>query len=506
VRNNTHTRQPHSNSSTTRTLVNHTHTLQLVTLTLTLFNHNHNHTRHSHSPTTATLANRQIPWHIVRSKRDEVRAEIWAATSELDALVNAPVRVGSDPRGDDPTAWLSNELMVAILLMLPIKSVFDCERVCRRWAEVVQSDFFKKRRGDRWSMYASSCVPRYLLEHNDTVCALATGPDGSVYSGSADTTIRAWRPAERRGHASSPLQTLSGHAAPIRALAVARDGTVISGSSDGVIGVWPAAECHQRMRTLEGHTSDVRALAVGGDGRTLFSGSMDQTVKVWSVDEDSGDAPHLCTLTGHTGGVIALAVGHTRGMVYSGSDDCSIRVWRWSSRTKSAVCVQTIVSHTGRVTALAVGADGRLYSGSSDKTIAVWSPGDDGSLCLEQRMAALVVTTVSVGKLHLGLSEVAIAVWPPRDEVELGLERVLLERTCEIVSLAVGPDGNVYSGSTDNSIRVWSAGGGGRTLLRTLLRTIKCSAQDYSEGVRALVFGHDGAMYSGSASGRLHVW
>jgi len=37
------------------------------------------------------------------------------------------------------------------------------------------------------------------------------------------------------------------------------------------------------MQTLEGHTSWVRAIAFSPDGGTLFSGSQDQTVRLWPL-------------------------------------------------------------------------------------------------------------------------------------------------------------------------------------------------------------------------------
>ena len=37
------------------------------------------------------------------------------------------------------------------------------------------------------------------------------------------------------------------------------------------------------MHTLPGHTNWVRAVAFTRDGKTLFSGSNDETVKVWDV-------------------------------------------------------------------------------------------------------------------------------------------------------------------------------------------------------------------------------
>lgn len=58
--------------------------------------------------------------------------------------------------------------------------------------------------------------------------------------------------------------------------------------------------------------------AVGLDGK-LYSGSRDETIRVWS----GLNGTHISTLTGH---ICSLAVG-TNGKLYSGSFDGTIRVW-----------------------------------------------------------------------------------------------------------------------------------------------------------------------------------
>jgi WD40 repeat protein len=90
-----------------------------------------------------------------------------------------------------------------------------------------------------------------------------------------------------------------------------------------------------------------------------------------------------------------------------------------------------------------VGLDGKVYSGSADTTIRVWSP-DDGALL-----------------------------------------QTLTGHTVMVLALAVGPDGKVFSGSNDQTIRVWSGDTGAH--LHTLDTDI----------VRGLGVGRDNTLYSG---------
>ena len=100
------------------------------------------------------------------------------------------------------------------------------------------------------------------------------------------------------------------------------------------------------------------ALAVGVDG-TLFSGSWDKTIKVWS----GTDGTLLQTLHGHTGWVNALTIAPDGGLL-SGGDD-GMRVWH---PQQGGEC-QVVEKGGMDVEALAVGTGGRVYSSSGSKVL-----------------------------------------------------------------------------------------------------------------------------------------
>jgi len=125
----------------------------------------------------------------------------------------------------------------------------------------------------------------------------------------------------------------------------------------------------------------------------------------WAAYEEGVIKPR--ELEGHTEFVHALAVG-LDDKVYSGSGDKTIRVWSGTVGTH----IRTLVGHTDVVTSLAVGLDGKLFSGSDKGSIRVWS-GDDGThlhTLMERNdgyrfVSALVVmrdgTLVSGGGYHV---------------------------------------------------------------------------------------------------------
>jgi hypothetical protein len=391
------------------------------------------------------------------AERDAVRAEVAATESELDALVNAPVS-----RGRDPFEWLPDELLMVIVLMLPLATLCSgaCERVCQRWAKLMESSPVKQRiRDGRWAAYESGAIQARPLEgYGEHVWSLAVGSNGHVYAGFKDSTIQVWR-----GSDGAFLRTFAGHTQTVYSLAMGLDGKVYSGSHDTTIRVWSdddgggdhaddGARVRSRgtlVRTLEGHTGAVLALAVGIDGK-IYSGSEDRTIRVWSADD--GALLNTNTFVGHTSTIRTLAVGPD-GSVYSGSYDATIRVWSGDT----GALLRTLVGHTDTIYALAVGRVGKLFSGGHDCTIRVWSC-DEGTL----------LQTVPA-------------------------------HAAGVRALAVGPDGTVYSGSYDGTLRVWrGVTKSGGTLVHA--HTVNAGA------IYALAVGQDGALYSGGDFGKLLVW
>lgn len=76
------------------------------------------------------------------------------------------------------------------------------------------------------------------------------------------------------------------------------------------------------VNTLSGHHSGIRAIAVHG-GR-VFTGSYDNTIKVWNLDWGLCEA----TLEGHVAWVRCLLAHAREPLLFSGSDDGLIKVWR----------------------------------------------------------------------------------------------------------------------------------------------------------------------------------
>ncbi|XP_021809419.1 protein JINGUBANG-like [Prunus avium] len=194
-----------------------------------------------------------------------------------------------------------------------------------------------------WRVSDFKCLES-ITAHDDAVNALVVGFDGLVFTGSADGTVKIWR-KELQGKGTKHFfsQTLLKQECAVTALAVNSDATIIyCGSSDGLVNFWEREKNLQHGGVLRGHKLAVLCLATAGC--LVFSGSADMGICVWRrVDGD-----HIClsVLTGHTGPVKCLAVerdnenstpGEKRWTVYSGSLDKSVKMWRVSEQAPPMV-------------------------------------------------------------------------------------------------------------------------------------------------------------------------
>lgn len=184
-----------------------------------------------------------------------------------------------------------------------------------------------------WRISDSKCLES-VSAHDDAVNSVVASTEATVFTGSADGTVKVWkREQQGKSYKHNMLQTLLKQECAVTALAVNTTNSVLyCGSSDGVVNFWEREKQLSHGGVLKGHKLAVLCLASAGN--LVFSGSADKTICVWRRDGNI----HTClsVLTGHTGPVKCLAVeedreqskaGDQRWVVYSGSLDKSVKVW-----------------------------------------------------------------------------------------------------------------------------------------------------------------------------------
>ncbi|VFQ67885.1 unnamed protein product [Cuscuta campestris] len=192
-----------------------------------------------------------------------------------------------------------------------------------------------------WRLSDNKCV-QSIKAHHDAVNSVVVGFDRLVFTGSADGTVKAWRREVAGGRSRNyklvSVGTLLKQDNAVTSLAVsAESGTVYlyAGSSDGLVNFW---EMEGKFMTyggvLRGHKLAVLCLAATGS--LVATGSADKSICLWRREEGGA---HACmsVLTGHSGPIKCLAVeevasgeedgGDRRWLVYSGSLDKTVKVW-----------------------------------------------------------------------------------------------------------------------------------------------------------------------------------
>jgi WD40 repeat protein len=296
---------------------------------------------------------------------------------------------------------------------------------------------------------------------------------------------------------SGEVVTLAGHEDAVACVAVAPDGRIITGSDDTSVKLWRGGEC---VRTIEVHTDMVSAVAVLPGGARFFSGALDETAKLWTIDGELDRSfelgsiahePGMCivhclavlpdgvhfvvgldgdgvtgfdvrlyhvdgtlvhTFEGHEDWVCAVAVTHDGQYIISGAADYRVKAWSVASKS----LVSTCAGHRGEVLAVAAMPDGqRILSGSVEHTVRVWLLDGTPENTFSELHTAWVRALVALPDNQHALSasdDRTVKLFNVNDGVVLRTFKHHGARNARVLSLALLPDGlRFVSGSNDET-------------------------------------------------------
>jgi WD40 repeat protein len=121
-----------------------------------------------------------------------------------------------------------------------------------------------------------------------------------------------------------------------------------------------------RVSKMTGHVNSIRCLCLSEDGRRLYSGSNDNTIRVWDLTSNTC----IMKLLGHYSSVTSLCLSLKTDRLISASDNGDIKVWD----TTTYRCIYT-VSRASRnpIRGMALSdQNNTLYLPTDGNVIKVW--------------------------------------------------------------------------------------------------------------------------------------
>lgn len=291
-----------------------------------------------------------------------------------------------------------------------------------------------------------------------------------------------------------PLYTMEGHTGNVLTVAFSPDGNLVaSGSVDNTMRLWRVNQ-GTLLRTMQGHPFPILTLAFAPNGATLATGSTDGLIRLWRVSDGRLES----TLQGHAGWIICLAYSPDGRLLATCAQDYTVRLWRLSD----GKLIQTVDEGMDLVSSLAFSADSRMLAwAETDGSVRVWSIADNSWLKVRrdsERAATSVAFSPDAGLLAAGFDDGAVRIWHTSGD----LLHVLWGHSGTVSSMAFSPDGRLLvSGSEDGTLRMWQIYDSG--LSANPIRVFT----GHSEGVNSLAFSPNGNLIvSGSSDGTVRVW
>ncbi|XP_041008116.1 zinc finger CCCH domain-containing protein 48-like isoform X2 [Juglans microcarpa x Juglans regia] len=292
---------------------------------------------------------------------------------------------------------------------------------------------------------------------------------------------------------------------------------------------WSLGEGFSMLTQLEGHQKVVSGIALPSGSNKLYSGSKDETVRVW--DCQSGQCMRVInlgaevgcmisegpwvfvgmpnfvkawntetntelSLSGPIGEVYAMVVGN--GLLFAGTQDGSILAWTFNAATNCFEPAASLKGHTRGVVSLVVGAN-RLYSGSMDCTIRVWNLETLQCMQTLKEHTEVVMSVLCWDQFLLSCSlDKTIKVWVATERGNLEVtythnEEQGLLTLCGMHDSEAKPI--LLCSSNDNSVHLYD--------LPSFSERGKIFAK---QEVRAIQMGPVGVFFTGDGTGQVKVW
>lgn len=298
-------------------------------------------------------------------------------------------------------------------------------------------------------------------------------------------------PGQSATHTPLGMGCVKAHDGGIHGLAVSGDGkTVLTGGLDGTIKVWNTLKLKE-VRAFEGDIGAVEQLTLAPNGKWAATCStrltlQEMRVQIWDVSSGTEHG----RLRGAADNYKCVAISPDGKRVAAGNADRS--VWVWSFDADKPKTIQ-LKGHTGAVTGVSFArtADSVLTA-SQDGTVRQWD------LTTRKEKGSLNAGAGPINDLAFTGKRLAVAGKTLAVRQKDGSFMRFVGHDGPVICLAFSPNGHLLaSGGADATVRIWLADDGTELTCLT----------GHEKAVCSLAFGLDGGViYSGSEDGTLRRW
>ncbi len=246
-----------------------------------------------------------------------------------------------------------------------------------------------------------------------------------------------------------------------------------TGSEDNLIRVWSLEElmtaaqenqpAPEPSQVLRGHSKDVYTLEfINRD--ELISGSGDETLRIWDLKKGTCkytikiESPEK--VPGKDAAITSLAISHSRQYVAACSLDKLIRVWDLQVSDGAPTLIQTLSGHTDSIYSVCFNQnDTEIISGALDKTVRRWSferPGHCLQVITGHKDFVLSVAVCGSKNEYIisASKDRSVQFWDMATESQ---HVTLQGHKNSVISVAVNPQGGSFAtGSGDGRARIWT--------------------------------------------------
>jgi cytochrome c len=287
-----------------------------------------------------------------------------------------------------------------------------------------------------------------LKGHGGPIMDIAVSRSGQVATASFDNSVGVW-------DGQTPTWK-EGHRAAVNAVRYGRSGFQVSGGDDNMVRFWqPDGESIR----IGQHQAKVIDVAVSEQANLIASASWDHTIGLWKSAGGAGDVLYPAAdqtgqfLKGHRQGVNAIAFTQDGKTLYSASVDGTIRSWNPHDTLKPSTVV---VKHGFGINELIV-ADTWLAYGATDggtRMIDLASGEQIADFTLERRPILSMAYSSKTKQLAVGDGQGYIMLIDTEQRKITHDFRA--SQSGPIWALAYSPDGQtIYAGGIEDIVYAW---------------------------------------------------